>query len=57
VDTLNSVLREEFVGMYENLDLAKFPNAESFKGKKIKPPPEQGDFDIREVLKSEYFFF
>ena len=43
--------------MYENLDLAKFPNAESFKGKKIKPPPEQGDFDIREVLKSEYFFF
>ena len=56
---LNRVLREEFVQMHKNLDLAKFPNRDDFMAAnkiEFEPPPSHEEFDIEEVLKSEYFF-
>lgn len=56
-DTLHKELRKAFVELYENHD----PIAEIYKGAlelgaAVKPPPEKGTLDIREVLKSPYFF-
>ena len=57
VDTLNRVLREEFVERYQNLDLSNFPINKEIEGQNvIEPPPARGSFDIQQVLNSDYFF-
>lgn len=49
---LSRIIRETFVAMYENNDpLADFATAYG-----LKDPPEKGNLDLREVLKSTYFF-
>ncbi|CAD6217058.1 unnamed protein product [Miscanthus lutarioriparius] len=58
VDTMNKILREKFVELYgtpilENL-LESFEK--SFPKLKFPPLPERGDFDMKEVLESPYFF-
>ncbi|CAI0553079.1 unnamed protein product [Linum tenue] len=58
VDQLNTILREKFIELYdapilENL-LESFE--ESFPTLTFPPLPERGDFDLREVLRSTYFF-
>uniref|UniRef100_A0A0D3GJD3 DNA-directed RNA polymerase n=1 Tax=Oryza barthii TaxID=65489 RepID=A0A0D3GJD3_9ORYZ len=58
VDKMNQILREQFVELYsmpilENL-LKEFQT--SFPTLEFPPCPSQGDFDVREVLASTYFF-
>ncbi|KAK3039770.1 hypothetical protein RJ639_027083 [Escallonia herrerae] len=58
VDQMNMILREKFVELYgapilENL-LKSFQT--SFPEFKFPPLPERGDFDLKEVLGSPYFF-
>ncbi|XP_078162542.1 DNA-directed RNA polymerase 3B, chloroplastic-like isoform X2 [Carex rostrata] len=58
VDTMNRILREKFVELYEipileNL-LKEFE--ESYPTLEFPPLPERGDFDLRHVLSSPYFF-
>ncbi|KAK6921852.1 DNA-directed RNA polymerase, phage-type [Dillenia turbinata] len=58
VDEMNKILREKFVELYdapilENL-LESFEK--SFPSLHFPPLPERGDFDLREVLESPYFF-
>jgi len=58
VDQMNQILREQFVELYsmpilENL-LEEFQ--ESFPTLEFPPCPPQGNFDVREVLTSTYFF-
>ncbi|CAI0552881.1 unnamed protein product [Linum tenue] len=58
VDKLNTILREKFIELYdapilENL-LESFE--ESSPTLTFPPLPERGDFDLREVLRSTYFF-
>ncbi|MED6149138.1 DNA-directed RNA polymerase 1B, mitochondrial [Stylosanthes scabra] len=58
VDDMNRILREKFVELYqapilENL-LESFEK--NFPTLKFPPLPERGDFDLREVLESPYFF-
>ncbi|CAN4121991.1 unnamed protein product [Withania somnifera] len=58
VDQMNRILREKFVELYdapilENL-LESFQ--QSFPDLEFPPLPERGDFDLREVLESPYFF-
>jgi DNA-directed RNA polymerase len=61
-DRLAALLREAFVGLYEEHDVleefreqvvASLPEAVA---EKIPPIPPKGSLDIREVLKSRYFF-
>ncbi|KAL6600339.1 hypothetical protein ACP70R_045139 [Stipagrostis hirtigluma subsp. patula] len=58
VDTMNKILREKFVELYdapilENL-LESFEK--SFPNVKFPPLPDRGDFDLKDVLESPYFF-
>ncbi|XP_054821958.1 DNA-directed RNA polymerase 3, chloroplastic-like isoform X2 [Prosopis cineraria] len=58
VEKMNQILREEFVGLYrspilENL-LEDFQK--SYPGLTFPGLPERGDFDLRKVLESPYFF-
>ncbi|VAI80753.1 unnamed protein product [Triticum turgidum subsp. durum] len=58
VDKMNQILREQFVELYsmpilENL-LEEFQTL--FPTVEFPPCPAQGNFDVREVLKSTYFF-
>ncbi|CAA2967182.1 DNA-directed RNA polymerase 1, mitochondrial [Olea europaea subsp. europaea] len=58
VEQMNKILREKFVELYdapilENL-LESFQ--QSFPKLDFPPLPERGDFDLREVLASPYFF-
>ncbi|KAK4598956.1 hypothetical protein RGQ29_016124 [Quercus rubra] len=58
VDEMNKILRENFVELYgapilENL-LESFQK--SFPKLNFPPLPERGDFDLRDVLESPYFF-
>ncbi|XP_031108895.1 DNA-directed RNA polymerase 3, chloroplastic [Ipomoea triloba] len=58
VDQMNCILREKFVELYnvpilENL-LESFQA--SYPALAFPPLPERGNFDMREVLKSPYFF-
>ncbi|KAF3663960.1 DNA-directed RNA polymerase 1, mitochondrial [Capsicum annuum] len=58
VDQMNRILREKFVELYdapilENL-LESFQ--QSFPDLQFPPLPARGDFDLREVLESPYFF-
>ncbi|KAK4479843.1 hypothetical protein RD792_015386 [Penstemon davidsonii] len=58
VDTMNKILREKFVELYEAPILENLLDGfqESFPKLNFPPLPERGDFDLREVLESEYFF-
>ncbi|KMZ74274.1 DNA-directed RNA polymerase [Zostera marina] len=58
VDKMNKILREEFVNLYNTPVLDNM--LESFQMEyptlEFPPLPERGDFDIKEVLNSTYFF-
>ncbi|CAN8238973.1 unnamed protein product [Cochlearia groenlandica] len=58
VDTMNKILREKFVELYEKPILENLLESfqKSFPGLCFPPLPERGDFDLREVLRSPYFF-
>lgn len=56
---LSSILREEFVSMYEEHDVLDNLRQHAIKtlGTEDVPlPPSMGNLDIRNVLKSDYFF-
>ena len=62
---LASVLRQQFVDLYTNYDplweLKEQWEELYFQdlrrhGVKLPPPPARGTLDLKEVLKSEYFF-
>ena len=56
-DKFNLIIREEFVKMYEDQDwMQLFYDDYTAKGFKLPLPPKMGKFDIKEVLKSRYFF-
>ena len=57
--TLSNILREEFVSMYEEHDVLNELRDHAIKtlGTEDVPlPPSMGNLDIRNVLKSDYFF-
>lgn len=65
VDKLHKVLREEFVGMYKTsmfnvsvLERFRSIQKQAAASRRVDfcVPPAQGEFDIRVVLKSPYFF-
>nr|XP_043612341.1 DNA-directed RNA polymerase 1, mitochondrial-like [Erigeron canadensis] len=58
VDEMNKILREKFVELYEAPILENLLESfqKSFPKLEFPPLPERGDFDLKEVLKSPYFF-
>ncbi|KAF7808990.1 DNA-directed RNA polymerase 1B, mitochondrial-like [Senna tora] len=58
VDTMNKILREKFVELYEAPILENLLESfeKSFPSLSFPPLPARGDFDLREVLESTYFF-
>jgi DNA-directed RNA polymerase len=59
MDTLNRCLREQFVEIYRHDWFASIQaEFEALAGDDVElaPPPERGDFDIDEVLRSDFFF-
>ncbi|KAL6573587.1 DNA-directed RNA polymerase 1B, mitochondrial [Orobanche hederae] len=58
VDKMNQILREKFVELYEAPILENLLESfqKSFPKLKFPPLPDRGDFDLREVLGSAYFF-
>ncbi|KAJ6718625.1 DNA-DIRECTED RNA polymerase [Salix purpurea] len=58
VDEMNRILREKFVELYETPILENLLESfqSSFPDLKFPPLPERGDFDLRDVLQSTYFF-
>ncbi|KAJ9683025.1 hypothetical protein PVL29_018850 [Vitis rotundifolia] len=58
VDEMNRILREKFVQLYETPILENLLESfqQSFPALEFPPLPERGDFDLREVLESPYFF-
>ncbi|KAI9153573.1 hypothetical protein LWI28_013283 [Acer negundo] len=58
VDAMNRILREKFVELYERPILEDLLESfqQSFPTLSFPPLPERGDFDLREVLESAYFF-
>ncbi|XP_019180748.1 PREDICTED: DNA-directed RNA polymerase 1, mitochondrial [Ipomoea nil] len=58
VDQMNRILREKFVELYEAPILENLSESfqKSFPKLRFPPLPERGDFDLREVLDSPYFF-
>ncbi|XP_019429435.1 PREDICTED: DNA-directed RNA polymerase 1B, mitochondrial-like [Lupinus angustifolius] len=58
VDEMNRILREKFVELYEAPILENLLESfeKSFDTLKFPALPERGDFDLREVLESPYFF-
>ncbi|KAJ1435406.1 DNA-directed RNA polymerase, phage-type [Sesbania bispinosa] len=58
VDNMNRILREKFVELYETPILENLLEdfQRSFPSLTFPPLPERGDFDLREVLESPYFF-
>ncbi|KAL8161431.1 hypothetical protein V2J09_012920 [Rumex salicifolius] len=58
VDEMNRILREKFVELYESPILEDLVEnfQKSFPNLKFPPLPERGDFDMKEVLESPYFF-
>jgi DNA-directed RNA polymerase len=57
---LNDELRSAFVSMYEDNDVLHdlYTNAVTAlpKGVEVPTPPTKGSLNLREVLKSDYFF-
>ncbi|KAK7317761.1 hypothetical protein RJT34_02254 [Clitoria ternatea] len=58
VDEMNRILREKFVELYEAPILENLLESfeKTFPTLNFPPLPERGDFDLREVLESTYFF-
>lgn len=58
VDQMNKILRQKFVDLYEAPILENLLDnfQKSFPKLKFPPLPERGNFDLREVLESPYFF-
>ncbi|XP_039051823.1 DNA-directed RNA polymerase 1B, mitochondrial-like [Hibiscus syriacus] len=58
VDEMNKILREKFVELYEAPILENLLESfqESFPSLNFPALPVRGDFDLREVLESPYFF-
>ncbi|XP_031478885.1 DNA-directed RNA polymerase 1B, mitochondrial-like isoform X2 [Nymphaea colorata] len=58
VDELNRILREKFVELYKQPILEELLESfqKSFPQLRFPPLPDRGDFDLRVVLKSPYFF-
>jgi DNA-directed RNA polymerase len=58
VDTMNKILREKFVELYDTPILENLLESfeKSFPELKFPPLPERGDFDLTDVLGSPYFF-
>ncbi|KDP24319.1 hypothetical protein JCGZ_25615 [Jatropha curcas] len=58
VDEMNRILRQKFVELYEIPILENLLESfqESFPTLPFPPLPERGDFDLRDVLESPYFF-
>ncbi|OVA15329.1 DNA-directed RNA polymerase [Macleaya cordata] len=58
VDEMNRILREKFVELYETPILENLLESfqESFPTMHFPPLPERGDFNLKEVLESPYFF-
>lgn len=58
VDEINRILREKFVELYEKPILENLLESfqQSFPTLSFPTLPERGDFDLREVLESPYFF-
>ncbi|KAH1238533.1 DNA-directed RNA polymerase 2, chloroplastic/mitochondrial [Glycine max] len=58
VDKMNRILREKFVELYETPVLENLLESfqSSFPSLSFPSLPERGDFDLREVLESPYFF-
>jgi DNA-directed RNA polymerase len=60
VDTMNRIIREEFLAMYSQPILERLREAIVMslgaEGHRIPPLPPQGDLDLKCVLNSPYFF-
>ncbi|OVA18408.1 DNA-directed RNA polymerase [Macleaya cordata] len=58
VDKMNMILREKFVELYEKPILENLLESfqQSFPTLTFPPLPDRGEFDLREVLESPYFF-
>lgn len=57
VDTLQRVIREEFVKLHEQDILGEFKRGvEAYVESPLPPIPDKGDYDIQEMLKAEYAF-
>ncbi|XP_052198102.1 DNA-directed RNA polymerase 2B, chloroplastic/mitochondrial-like isoform X2 [Diospyros lotus] len=58
VDEMNRILRDKFVELYETPILENLLESfqKSFPLLCFSPLPERGDFDLRDVLESPYFF-
>ncbi|KAK9095670.1 hypothetical protein Scep_027139 [Stephania cephalantha] len=58
VDTMNRILREKFEELYEKPILENLLESfqQSFPGLTFPPLPKRGNFDMKEVLGSTYFF-
>ncbi|WVZ70612.1 hypothetical protein U9M48_019261 [Paspalum notatum var. saurae] len=58
VDTMNRILREKFVELYDTPILENLLESfeKSFPTLKFPQLPERGDFDMKDVLESPYFF-
>ncbi|KAI4346747.1 hypothetical protein L6164_007617 [Bauhinia variegata] len=58
VDVMNRILREKFVELYETPVLENLLEEfeRSFPSLSFPSLPERGDFDLRDVLESPYFF-
>ncbi|KAM6549324.1 hypothetical protein CsatB_021000 [Cannabis sativa] len=58
VDQMNRILREKFVELYETPILENLMEGfqQSFPTLVFPPLPERGDFDLKDVLQSSYFF-
>ncbi|KAK1319048.1 hypothetical protein QJS10_CPB04g01794 [Acorus calamus] len=58
VDEMNRILREKFVELYEMPILENLLESfeQSFPDLSFPPLPERGNFDLKEVLRSVYFF-
>ncbi|KAI4368957.1 hypothetical protein MLD38_017456 [Melastoma candidum] len=58
VDEMNRILREKFVELYEAPILENLLESfqKSFPSLNFPSLPERGDFDLKEVLESPYFF-
>ncbi|KAL5996080.1 DNA-directed RNA polymerase 1B, mitochondrial [Asimina triloba] len=58
VEEMNRILREKFVELYETPILENLLESfqKSFPSLTFPPLPERGDFDLKDVLDSTYFF-
>ncbi|XP_034226012.1 DNA-directed RNA polymerase 1, mitochondrial isoform X2 [Prunus dulcis] len=58
IDEMNRILREKFVELYEAPILENLLEGfqQSFPTLTFPPLPDRGDFDLRDVLESPYFF-